>query len=150
MKKQKKMLGQSVIFTHAILLSFTIFLIFIIITTFTTMRGNFQEFTLQNEMDQVCFMMRSGFEKVYQQPDYVSPTGIKNTLVIKLPDKLADTSYHVSFVNRSIKIQTLAPVFNSTCNIGFNTSYSGSAGGGVAEVSYTLNSTSSVIGMRSV
>ncbi|MBI3190091.1 hypothetical protein HYZ41_00130 [archaeon] len=144
----KRMLGQSAVFTHAILLSFTIFLIFIIITTFTTIRGNFQEFVAQNEMNQICFTLRGGFEKIYQQPDYVSPTGTKNTLTIKLPDKLADASYRISFVNRTVKIQVLGPSFNSTCNIGFNTSYSGYAGGGMIEISYSLNTTASVIGMR--
>ena len=142
--------GQSAFVTHAILLGFVIFLIFIIVNTFLTLREEFQDFTAKSELEQVCFILRSGIEKLVPDTDYRPQTNTTSKIDINLPEKMAGTSYVANFENRSINIFTLSPRFNSTCRIGFNVTYVGFTSGGLTEILFIRNLTNDIIEMKSV
>jgi len=142
--------GQSILLSHAILVSFSVFLILIVITTFATLRHDFQNFTAANEMDQLCLILKGGAEKVFYDSNYRSPNGTQSRLIINLPDRLADIPYRADFQNNSVFIETLGPKFNTTCKVGFNATYSGFTSGGLTELSFNINTTMRAIGMKNV
>ncbi len=140
--------GQASMVTHAILVGFVVFLILVIVNTVLTLRDNFQSFTLNNEIDQTCLILEGGLEKVFHTTAYGSPSGSRSVVDINLPDRLADEPYKAVFRNRTIEIDVTS--VNTTCNIGFDADYSGSSAGGSTEISFTINSTSRLIEMKSI
>jgi hypothetical protein len=142
--------GQSILITHAILVGFTIFLLLVVMNTFMTLREDFQNFAAHSEIDQVCMIIKSGIEKLFLGEEYRSQTNTTSRIDLNLPEKLVDTSYRASFVNKSIDIATLSPRYNSTCRIGLDMQYSGFTTGGSTEIIFTRNSTADAIEMRSI
>ena len=127
----RKMRGQSVLFTHTILLGFSIILIFVVIATFSGLRDNFQQFASDNEMKRVCLLIKESIEKAYTPSDYVSPTNENySTIVLDLPEKLLGTVYRTGFVNDSVFVETFDPSYSISCKVGFNLTYTGSSTGG--------------------
>jgi hypothetical protein len=128
--------GQTVLLTHAILISFAVTLVFIVFTTLTTLRTDFEGFVSQKEIQQGCILVKGAVEKIYISTDYRPPTNTTaGTIVVQMPEKIAGSSYRLRFENNSAVIDA-QPAFNTTCKIGLNLSYSGSSSGGMTEIKY--------------
>jgi len=134
----KKTLGQSVLFTHTILIGFTLFIIFVVVVTFSNLRSDYQEFAADNEMRQVCLLVKNAVEGAYIESDYASPTNTTHGyLFVDLPDKLLGTGYRTGFTGDSVYVETYGPSFNVTCKVGLNITYAGSSNGGLTSVVFT-------------
>ncbi len=142
--------GQSVLITHTILLSFIVFMIFLVASTFLALRQDFQAFATDSELSKVCLILKSGVEKLAIQTRYKPSTPAVNTIDLRLPERIADIKYVAKFEGSSIKISTLNPVFNSSCKVGFNATYRGFASGGLTQISFARNSTEDLIEMKSI
>lgn len=143
------MKGQSAFLTHAILMAFIIFLIFIIINTFMTLKDEYQNFAADNEMGQVCLMLESGIEKIIPRTDF-RPVNSANEITISLPERLSGSPYIANFRNKTIEIKLLDAAYNTTCSVGFNYTYSGFSSGGQTKIKFLRNKTSERIEMSSL
>jgi hypothetical protein len=126
--------GQSILISHAIIVSFGIFMVFVVVTTFTNLRADFQNFTAANEIDQLCLILKSSAEKVAYTDNYISPSGAVSEITVKLPDRIAAIPYNVRFVNGTVAIETQSPRFTTNCTIGLDINYSGFTTGGLTTV----------------
>jgi hypothetical protein len=139
------MKGQSILITHAILIAFSIFLIFVVVSTFVKLRDDFQDFTAESEINQLCFIVRNGVEKIIPFYDYRSPTNSTQAVLdLNLPVRLAGLPYRMNFVGKAVNIETLTGFFNTTCKVGFNVTYRGFTAGGRTLLTYTYNGTDNV------
>ena len=130
--------GQSILLTHAILIGFTVFLVYAVTTTFIGIRADYQKFVGNNEVNELCFVMKGAVDKVYINTDYNSPTTtLAGYIDVLMPEKISDLPYHANFANRSVFLQSIDRKFNSTCTIGLNVNYNGTTSGGLTRFSYT-------------
>ena len=130
--------GQSILITHAILVGFTVFLVYAVTTTFVSIRADYQKFVGSNEVSELCFVMKGAIDKVYINTGYQSPTTTASYVDVLMPEKISDMPYHTSFANRSIMLQSIDRKFNSTCGIGLDVNYNGTTSGGLTSFSYTI------------
>lgn len=129
--------GQAPIISHAIIVGFTIFLVYVVITTFTSLRDDYQKFVGGLEVKELCFVMKGSVEKVYTPADYnLSVNALLGQVEVRLPDRLTDLKYNAKFFNRTILIESPGAEFNDTCKVGFMASYNGSTSGGLTRFSY--------------
>ena len=129
--------GQSILLTHALLVGFSIFLVYAVVTTFVALRDEYQEFIGANEVKQLCFVMSGAIEKIYKEPDYnISTYTLMGSLDVSMPEKIVDVNYRARFVNSSVLIESIGNVFNDTCVIGYEAIYNGSTTGGLTRISY--------------
>ncbi len=129
--------GQSVLLSHAILVGFSIFLIYAVTTTFVSLRDDYQEFIGGNEIKQLCFVMNGAIEKIYNQPEgNLSTYTLLGSLEVRMPEKIVDVNYRAKFINRSILIESIGDIFNDTCTVGYEANYNGSTVGGLTRLSY--------------
>ncbi|HIG97703.1 MAG TPA: hypothetical protein HA230_05165 [Candidatus Aenigmarchaeota archaeon] len=137
-KRRTFSLGQAELVSHAILVGFSMFLIFVIITTFTNVKEDYQIFVGGSEIKEMCFVMRGAIEKVYNPTDYNFTTNtMLGSMQTRLPDRITDIRYRATFFNKSIIIESPGIEFNDTCKIGFTADYNGSTSGGLTRFSYT-------------
>ncbi|MEK6888411.1 MAG: hypothetical protein AABX14_05705 [Candidatus Aenigmatarchaeota archaeon] len=130
--------GQAELVSHAILVGFSMFLVFVIITTFTDVKKDYQTFVGGSEIQEMCFVMRGAIEKIYNPTDYnLSTNTLMGSMQTRLPDRITDIRYRATFFNKSIIIESFGAEFNNTCKIGFDANYNGSASGGLTRFSYT-------------
>ena len=131
--------GQSILLTHAIFVGFTIFLVYAVTTTFVSIRSDYQKFVGNNEISELCFLMKGAVDKIYVNTEYTSPTTtVAGYMDVRMPDKISDVPYRAVFVNRSISMQSADRKFNSTCAIGIDVNYNGTTSGGLTRFSYTV------------
>jgi hypothetical protein len=135
--EKKGFRGQSILLSHAILVGFSIFLVYAVSTTFVSIKNDYQKFIGQNEIDELCFAMKSAIGKI-QQPQYYGMTNdtVAGSIVIRMPDRIADLKYRAKFVNDSISIESQSNKFNTTCRIGSNAIFNGSTTGGNTRFQY--------------
>ncbi len=135
------MKGQSILLTHAILVGFSIFLIYAVTTTFVTIREDYKEFVGSNEIREMCFAMRSAAGKIYtQSTQNISTTTILGSLNVRAPDRISDMNYRMKFVNDSIVIESIDRGFRDTCKVGLGAAYNGTSSGGLTRLSYIADS----------
>jgi hypothetical protein len=132
------MKGQSALLSHAILVSISIVLVFIVVYTFTNIRADYQKFVGDVELNSACFAIKSSIEKIYNPGSYRSPADTEyGNVKITLPQKSAGLKYRTYFTNKTLNIETLGqPKLNASCIIGLDASYSGFTTGGVTRISY--------------
>ena len=129
--------GQTPLISHAILVAFSLFLVYVVVTTFTSIRTDYQGFVGGLEIKELCFVMRGAIDKVYTQSDYIFSTSTNlGSIQARLPDRITDIKYKASFFNKSILIESQGREFNDTCKIGFSANYNGSTSGGLTRFSY--------------
>lgn len=130
--------GQAPLVSHAIIVGFTIFLVYVVFTTFTALRDDYQKFVGGLEIKELCFIVRGSAEKVYTAADYnVSVNSLLGSIEVRLPDRVTDLKFNVRFVNKSALIESPGAEFNETCKIGFPAQFNGSTSGGLTRFSYT-------------
>lgn len=133
--------GQAPLLTHAIMVGFSIFLVYAVISTLTSIKADYQKLVGDSEVNELCFIMKSAIDKVYLPDNYnLSANTNLGSLEISLPDRITDLKYDAKFFNRSILIKSSVPAFNETCKIGYNIAYNGSTSGGLTRVSYIKQS----------
>ena len=129
--------GQAPLLTHAIMVGFSIFLVYVVITTLTSIKSDYQKVVGGSEIKEVCFIMKSAIDKVYWTDKYnVSANTNLGSIEISLPDRITDLKYGAAFFNRSVLIKSGVVAFNETCKIGYNVAYNGSTSGGLTRISY--------------
>lgn len=129
--------GQSILLNHAVMVGFSIFLIYVVVTTLMSIREEYQKFVGGNEIKELCFVMRGAIDKVYAPDNYnVSTNTSLGQIEVKLPERITDIKYRARFFNRSIIIDSSGVLFNDTCKIGYNIEYNGSTSGGLTRFSY--------------
>ena len=129
--------GQTPLISHAILVALSLFLIYVVVMTFTSIRTDYQEFVGGLEIKELCFVMRGAIDKVYTQSDYNFSTNTNlGSIQARLSDRITDIKYKASFFNKSILIESQGREFNDTCKIGFSANYNGSTSGGLTRFSY--------------
>jgi len=128
--------GQAILLNHAIMVGFSIFMVYVVVTTFASIRTDYQEFVGGNEIQELCFVMRGAVDKVYSPPDYnLSGNVSLGQIEVRLPERITDIKYQAKFFNKSILIESNA--FNDTCKIGYSANYNGSTSGGLTRFSYS-------------
>ena len=138
--------GQAPLLTHAIMVGFSIFLVYVVISTLTSIKADYQKLVGDGEVNGLCFIMKSGIDKVYLPDSYnVSTNTTLGSVEISLPDRITDLKYDTKFFNRSILIKSSQPAFNVTCKIGYNVNYNGSTSGGLTRISYIKGTTGETI-----
>lgn len=144
--KYGKTKGQSALVSHAVLVGFSVFFIFIVVTTFANLNADFREFILENELQQACLVIKGGVENVYSQSDYRPYTEtVHGSITVNLPERIAGENYNVRFENKSVLIE--AGQFSYSCKVGLNIDYSGSSSGGATTIKFTRNLTTDRIEM---
>jgi hypothetical protein len=129
------------------LIGFGIIFIFVIITTFVTMHSDFQDFVADKEMQQVCFVIKGGVEKIYFTSGYRPPFETRmGSITLALPGKIAGLDYSARFRNSSVLLELGRKMYE--CRIGFNATYAGLSDGGPTRIELWKNSTSDRIEMR--
>ncbi len=141
--------GQSFLISHAILVSISIVLVFIVIYTFTNIRTDYQNFIGGVALEQACSEIKGSIEKVYNPPIYQSPSDtVYGQMRISLPEKAAGIKYRTTFENLSLKLETIGePRINTSCRIGIDAQYIGSTTGGATDITYieTSNGTNKIL-----
>ena len=130
--------GQAALISHAIIVGFSVFLVYAVMTTFTSIRDDYQTFVGGEEVKQLCFVLRGAVDKVYNPVDYV--TSVDTTMSAfeaRLPDRITDIKFSASFANKSIVVK--GTNFNETCKVGYDAGYNGSTSGGLTRFSYVRN-----------
>ncbi|MBI4174194.1 MAG: hypothetical protein HY517_00990 [Candidatus Aenigmarchaeota archaeon] len=131
---QKK--GQAILLNHAILIGFTIFLVYVVFTTFAAIKTDYQELVGGNEIKELCFVMRGAIDKVYAPIEFnVSSNVSLGRMETRLPERITDIKYRTKFFNKTLLIESTK--FNDTCKVGFNAEYNGSTSGGLTRFSYS-------------
>ncbi len=130
--------GQVPFLSHTMMVAFSVVLIVLIVTTLNSVKIDYQEFVGKEEIIQVCVSIKSAIEKIYVPTGYTSLTNeTMGSIVIDLPERIADVNYRMKFVNKTLMIETLAePTLNQSCTIGFNASFEGSSRGGRTRLSW--------------
>jgi hypothetical protein len=132
------MKGQSLLLTHALLVSFTIALVFAVVFTFNNIRKDYQDFAAANDLDQICMTMKTSMEKVYQEPAYQSPGDtVYGSIRMSLPESAGGAKYRTNFANGTLFVA--AAGVQTSCKIGLNASYSGTTTGGITEITYSVS-----------
>lgn len=130
--------GQAILLNHAIMIGFSIFLIYVVVTTFASIKEDYQQFVGGNEVKELCFVMIGAIDKVYTPLDYnVSANVSLGQIEVRLPERITDIKYQANFFNKSILIESSGNAFNDTCKIGYNANYNGSTSGGLTRFSYS-------------
>lgn len=130
------MKGQAILLNHALMVGFSIFMVYVVVTTFATIKTDYQEHVGGNEIKELCFVMRGAVDKVYNPADYnVSTNTSFGQIEVRLPERITDTKYQARFFNKSILVES--SLFNDTCKIGYNANYNGSTSGGLTRFSYS-------------
>lgn len=126
------MKGQSVLVSHAFIVGLSIILIIMVIVAMKTITEDNRSFIGQNEITQVCSIMKSSFEKILMEQTYVSPANTTaGRITASLPERIADTRYRTRVSGSDILVETQGDLLiNETCRIGLNATYSGSTSGG--------------------
>lgn len=141
------MKGQSILLSHAILVGLSVFLVFIIATTMNDLRGDYQNFIAEASIDQLCLLMKTGIERVYQDLEYSSSTDTTyGSVVINFPERLADKRYRIKLnTDKSVSVETNDGSFNTTCNVGLNATYQGFTTGGNTVINFIVRNSTKFI-----
>jgi len=128
--------GQAILLNHAIMVGFSIFMVYVVFTTLAAIKTDYQEHVGGNEVKELCFVMRGAIDKVYSPADYNVSTNVSlGQMEVRLPERITDIKYSSRFFNKSILIESTA--FNDTCKIGYSANYNGSTSGGLTRFSYS-------------
>lgn len=128
--------------THTLFFLFSIAMVMIIIVSFGTIRKDAQNFIGNNELQQVCAIIRTSMEKIYAPDDYVSASDTRlGKITVDLPERIADANYVARFVNASIVVETNIQNLNKTCETGMNVNFTGFTSGGRTQFEFTRYST---------
>lgn len=133
------MKAQSPLLSHSFAIGFSILLVLMVTATFSYLDGGYRSEAGDRELRQLCDIIGSGTEKIYNPGAYRSPTSsIMGRVKLILPEKIAGIIYRADFVNDSLRIRTLAdPVISTECGINVNASLSGMTYGGETEITWT-------------
>lgn len=121
------MKGQSVFLTHTFLILFTVILLFVVFSTLSDVRDNQQEFMATQDAGIICSMVTASLDNIYQRhgTGYIS---------INLPSDIGEIDYRGDFFENQLKISFGES--NYSCNMPFNTSYTGKISGGQTNIFY--------------
>lgn len=120
--------GQSFVVTHALFVGFSVVFVLVIVVTLNALKDDYQEFIAKNEMQEVCFSVRSGIEKIYLVSSYSPATNTTlGRIRLALPEKIAGLGYRINFSGSSALIN--AQKFNDSCVVGFSNAIGYTTGG---------------------
>jgi hypothetical protein len=142
LQKMIKMKGQSTLISHAILVSISIMLVFLVIYSFSSIKSEYESFVAGTELDSACLAIKTAAEKIYTPTGYISPQGSDlSEITIDLPSKAAGMKYRTKFENRTLYLQTLSNnLQNVSCKIGLDAQYFGSTTGGETKIIFSQSS----------
>ncbi len=130
--------GQSILLSHAILVGFSIFLVYAITTTFVTIKNDYQKSIGGDDIKQLCFVVQGAVNKIYSETVYnVTGDTVMGVIDVKMPLRIAGMNYRTKFVNQSVVIESLDAKINETCKMGINAVYNGTTSGGLTRFYYT-------------
>ena len=134
MKTIKK--AQSPLVSHAMLTIFGVVLILSVVVTMSHIKNDYQEFVGDAEAKEVCSLLKSGIQEIYNPSDYQIQTNTNlGEIILNLPERIGDSNYRCRFVNSTAVIETFGSLnINRSCEIGFNALYNGTSSGGRTKV----------------
>ena len=137
MIKQRKK-GVSVLIWHSLAIAISLTIVIIIISSLSTVRTDFENFVIDEEIKQVCQIAKTGVERIYHPSSYTSRTNTTMaSIILSMPDEISEAKYRATFINRSLYVEAFGKNKNYTCNMGFNITFFGSTGGGETELIWT-------------
>jgi len=122
--------GQMPLISHVIVVGLGVVLILVIVYTLSSLEADYRNFIDENEMEQACYLIKGGIEKIYYS-DYQNLE--KGRIIIKMPDRISDINYIAEFTQYSVIIKR-DDRKNVSCTIGFPAVYSGTTTGGMTEI----------------
>ena len=127
-----KLLGQSPLISHSLVVGFSLILILVVIMTLSHLENEYQTFTGNSEIQEVCGIIKYSTEKIYNPTNYTSPTNsTMGRIVLTLPERIAGISYRARFSDNLVYVNTVSePLINTTCSIDINATFSGTTNGG--------------------
>jgi len=135
--KNKKRKGISPFLSHSIIVAFSAFLIFVVISTMTSITNEYRSYFSDNEINQFCFTIRSGIEKIYSTQAYLSQTNTTyGDIIIDLPEKITDMNYRARFSGSNLTITAVNGQKTVTCFTGYDINFTGSTTGGLTRIIY--------------
>ena len=122
--------------SHAIIVLFGVFLILFAISFTGSIRNDYRNFIAENEIDHVCLLVKGAVAKIYVTGSaHGRLNDTMGSIILRMPDRIADTNYRASFQDKGVKIETFFDLrHNMTCIIGFPAAYSGSTSGGLTSI----------------
>ena len=143
----------SSLISHSMVILFGVFLILFSIILTESIKNDYRNFVSEEGIKHVCMLVRGAVSKIYV-PN--SAVGMYNdtmgSVILRMPDKIADANYRTSFFNKSVRIEVFSEQRpNTTCIVGFDGIYYGSAAGGTTKITifHYVNGTK-MIEMRNV
>ena len=128
--------------SHALIISFSILLILVVVTSLNTIRGDYKDFIGNIESKQVCGIIKEGIEKIYSPYKSFTLLEINYTaygsIVLSLPEKIADARYRARLANDSIIVELIGEEINHTCASGFGLNMSGTSPGGMTRIEWQV------------
>jgi len=135
------MKGQSPLVWHSIAIAISLTVVMIIIGSLNTVRYDFENFVIDEEVVQVCQIVRSGVERLYSPSGYSSPENSEmGRIILSLPDRIGSVNYRATFVNTSLYVALSGRDKNHTCLMGFNITFAGSSAGGETDLVWSRSS----------
>jgi len=144
------MKAQSPFISHTIIIGITVFVIIVMLFALNYFKEEYQVFEGENEMKNVCLLLKNGIEKIYhpENAGYLNTSSQMGMIVLDLPLRIADMKYNIRFVNATIEVKSTK--INQTCNLWKNATYIGSSSGGLTEISWIRLGQNDIIQMRNV
>jgi hypothetical protein len=123
------MKGQNPLLSHVFATAFLVILVIGIIQITNSLRSEYQDFISDQEVQQVCSIMKSSVTKLNRNNNYLSLNQtLKGRIYIDMPEKIAGETYRIRFMENNASVET--PTSNTTCTIGYNATYRGTTTGG--------------------
>lgn len=139
--------GQSQIITHSLIILFSVSLIVLVATSMKNIENQYENFTGDLQVDDICSIMKSSIERIYNpvsQNISVNRTEEMGYNIINLPQKIGSGYYHINLYNNTIEIETSEIVH--TCEAGINATFSGKSSGGRTKIKWLYgNGTNSIV-----
>lgn len=129
------MKGQNPLLNHVFATAFLVAMVIGVVSMTTSLKEQYGAFVSEQEVQQVCSIIKSSIAKLDRGNNYLSLNStVKGTVYAALPQRIADEPYRVRFIGRNASVET--PTSNSTCVVGHDVTYSGSAPGGRIKIDW--------------
>lgn len=133
------MKGQTVLTSHGISIALTIVLVVVIITSFNSIREEYENFVVKEEMDQTCLIVKTAIHQIFYPTDYYV-AGTNSKMHLFLPEKIGELNYRGKFSGNIFLISSMGKNITKNCKMEFIANYSGFTSGGKTKLTWAYDS----------
>ena len=127
------MKGQNPLLSHVFAIAFLVALVIAVMQITSTLKGDYQSFIAEQEVQQVCSIIKSSVAKLNHNNNYLSVNDTtKGRIYFNLPNRIADLNYIIRFIEKNASIELRSA--NTTCSLGYNATFLGRTAGGRTKI----------------